>query len=222
MVTSVTDDAKPLNTYVVMGGTFDPVHAGHIKSARQLAEVMDYSCIHMMPCGDAYHKQGVTNAEHRLAMLSLALEQEARLAVDARETLRDGATFTVETLKQLRQELGSNAHICWVIGTDTARSIRTWHHWQKVFELANVIVIDRGADVLDISETQDWPATAIKDKTIFKQQAKGCFIQLALEPVEVSSTEIRDALYKQESVGDHVPQPVMNYIEQHGLYRGKN
>lgn len=218
---SVTDHQQNM-AYVVMGGTFDPIHNGHIKSAQQLAKVMDYPCIHMMPCGDAYHKQGTTNTKHRLAMLTLALEDAPVLALDTRETQRKGATYTVETLRQLRDELGDQAHICWVVGTDTARSITSWRHWQQVFELANVIVVNRGADTLAPCDTQEWPAQAITDTAFFKQQAKGCFIQLALEPVDVSSTEIRAALHKQEPVDHHVPQPVMNYIEQHGLYRGKN
>ncbi|MAA71987.1 MAG: nicotinic acid mononucleotide adenylyltransferase [Bermanella sp.] len=219
MAISVTDQKTE---YVVMGGTFDPVHNGHIHAANALAKAMDYSCIHMMPCGDAYHKQGSSSAQHRLAMLNLALQGEARLQSDPTETKRAGATYTVETLRQLRQELGPDAHICWLLGTDAAKGLSHWKDWQQVFELANIIVVNRGNEVLPEETSESWPARRVIDKEHFKQQASGCFMQLALEPVVVSSTQIRQALHKQETVGHHVPQPVMNYIELHGLYEGKN
>jgi nicotinate-nucleotide adenylyltransferase len=219
MVISVTDTK---NEYVVMGGTFDPVHDGHTQTANALARTMGYGCVHMMPCGDAYHKEGSSSAKHRLAMLELALEDEPLLKVDPREVEREGATYTVDTLKQLRHQLGAHAHICWVLGTDAAMGLTKWRHWQQVFQLANVIVVNRGGDVLPDNFSEHWPAQHVKSIEHFKQQANGCFIQLALEPVVVSSTEIRQALHKQESVGCHVPQAVMNYIELHGLYEGKN
>ena len=208
--------------YVVMGGTFDPVHNGHIISAQSLANVMDYAHVYMMPCGDAYHKQGVSQAKHRVEMLKHALRGQTTLMLDPRETLREGATYTVETLRQLRTELGDSAHISWVLGTDAAEGLTLWQDWQQVFQLANVIVINRAGDELAGSVTDSWPARQEQEIEKFKQQANGCFIQLALEPVAVSSTEIRQALHKQESVGSHVPQAVMNYIELHGLYKGKN
>ena len=219
MVISVTDTAKH---YVVMGGTFDPVHDGHIKSAQQLAQAMGYAHIYMMPCGDAYHKQGASQAKHRVAMLQQALADQSILLVDPRETLREGATYTVDTLKQLREELGDAAHICWVLGTDAAKRLTQWQDWAQLFQLANLIVINRAGDALADQDTHSWPAKQEKHIEKFKQQANGCFMQMALEPVVVSSTEIREALRKQEPVDGHVPQPVMNYIELHGLYRGKN
>lgn len=205
-----------------MGGTFDPVHNGHIQSAKALASVMGYEHIYMMPCGDAYHKQGASSAQHRLAMLHAALDHQAVLQIDPRETQRQGATYTVETLQQLRSELGGDAHICWVLGTDAAKGLTLWQNWQQVFTLANVIVINRAGVVLPEPVLQSWSAKQEHDVETFKQRASGCFMQLALEPIDVSSTQIRQALHKQEPVDHHVPQAVMNYIELHGLFKGKN
>ena len=208
--------------YVIMGGTFDPVHYGHINTANELAGTLKYDCVHMMPCGDAYHKQRVSAANHRLAMLELALADEPRLQVDTTEIQREGATYTVDTLQQLRQQLGVQAHICWVMGADAAAGLSKWQNWQAVFKLANVIVVNRGEDVLAMDAFKPWPAQYVTSIEDFKQQASGCFMQLALEPVVVSSTEIRQTLHKQESVDHHVPRAVMNYIELHGLYKGNN
>jgi len=219
---SVTDSKQTPLEYVVMGGTFDPVHNGHIQSAKQLVSTLGYDHIYLMPCGDAYHKQGVTQLDHRVAMLQLAIKDSVSLKLDLRETLREGATYTVDTLTQLRQELGKEAHISWVVGTDAAKGLVNWHQWQQVFEQANVIVIHRAGVPLDHSVTNAWPAKPCSDGQAFKQIPNGAFMQVALEPFDISSTEIREAINQKQSVDDHVPQAVLNYIEQHGLYRGNH
>ena len=206
--------------YVVFGGTFDPVHKGHLITARALADKLSYDCVNLMPCGDAYHKAGVSSALHRLAMLNLALAGDNKLILDAQETERSGATYTVDTLLRLRQQLGDNAHIAWVMGADAAETVQKWHNWQTLFQLANVIVVARDNEVpVDLSH---WPAKCVTESKEFKKQPAGCYMLLALEPVAVSSTQIRLKIKNQETVENHVPQSVIDYIEQHGLYRGEN
>jgi len=223
MVISVNKAIKSISRadeYVVLGGTFDPVHQGHLISARALADRMGYQNITLMPCGDAYHKGEVSLAQHRLAMLNLAIRGDSLLKVDDREVTRQGATYTVDTLKELRHKLGDNCHLVWVMGTDAAASLSGWFQWQQIFTLANVIVISRaGESELDLKH---WPAVKVDDVTTFKQQTCGCYLQLALQPVSISSSEIRLAVNKSEPVDHHVPQAVIEYIEQHGLYRGLN
>lgn len=204
--------------YVVLGGTFDPVHNGHLETARQLAQSLEYPQIVMMPCGDAYHKQGAQNAQHRLNMLHLAVECFPELTIDARETQRHGSTYTVETLQELRDWLGQAAHIVWVMGSDTAITLSSWHNWRRIFELSNVIVVSRaGAPAVECGH---WPAQLVIDPLEFKQHTHGCYLQIALEPYALSSSQIRLAVKNRESVDNHVPQTVIDYIEQHGLYQG--
>ena len=204
--------------YVVLGGTFDPVHNGHIISAQALAQTMAYNHVYLMPCGDAYHKGNTSSVEHRLSMLKLALQNQPILKLDERETRRSGATYTVDTLKVLRRELGDNAHIVWVMGTDAAAGLTKWHQWQQVFALANVLVVARAGE-RDIC-LDHWPAHQLADKTDFKTRPFGCYLQLTLPQVEISSSEVRACIKKYEVVDNHVPQPVIEYIERHGLYRG--
>ncbi len=206
--------------YVVFGGTFDPVHMGHLITAKALVKTMAYENLYLMPCGDAYHKQGAGKAKHRLAMLELALKDESALKVDKRETLRSGATYTVDTLSELRAELGEQAHLVWVMGTDTAAQLCHWQNWQQVFELANVLVVARANEAA--IDTCFWPAECLTDINEFKKQPFGCYMQLALPPVALSSSQIRLALQNQQNVDNHVPPSVIQYIEQHGLYRGEN
>lgn len=203
---------------VIFGGTFDPVHNGHLISAQELARKMAYQTVTLMPCGQAYHKTGSSTAQHRLNMLNLAVAKSTVLDLDEQEVLRDGATYTVDTLRHLRQELGEHAHITWVMGTDSAQSIVHWHQWRQIFTLANVIVIARsGESELDLSH---WPAKLVNEVETFKQSPHGCYCQLALTPISLSSSEVRKAIKNHQPVDNHVPQAVIEYIEQHGLYRG--
>lgn len=204
----------------ILGGTFDPVHNGHLISAQELARSMDYSRITLMPCGEAYHKDGASRSEHRLNMLKIAVQDIDSLGIDDREVLRPGATYTVDTLTELRHELGPDAHLVWVMGTDAALSLDKWHQWQQIFALANVIVISRaGEPELTLPH---WPATQVDNVETFKQHVSGCYYQVGLTPISLSSSEVRQAINHHESVDNHVPHAVIEYIEQHGLYRGLN
>lgn len=205
---------------VVFGGTFDPIHEGHLISACELSDVMGYQSLTLMPCGQAYHKHGASHSQHRLNMLKLGISDYSQLQMDDREVFREGATYTVDTLAELRRELGPEAHIVWVMGTDSALSLDRWHQWQQIFTLANVIVISRaGEPELTLPH---WPAKQVNDVETFKQHASGCYFQVGLTPISLSSSEVRKAINNHQSVDNHVPHAVIEYIEQHGLYRGLN
>lgn len=222
MVIFVSNPVKPVQC-VVLGGTFDPVHFGHLQSAQELAQTLGYEKVTLMPCGDAYHKdRNITSAAHRLAMLELAVKSLSgtELRVDDRETRRQGATYTVETLQGLREELGSKAHIVWVMGTDAALGLHKWFAWQRIFELANIIVVARNGETFQPKHV--WPAKHIKDINEFKGQSHGAYYTVCLTPVDISSSDIRAAIQSSKSVENHVPQTILNYVEQHGLYQGNN
>lgn len=205
--------------YVVLGGTFDPIHNGHLASAQSLSDTFGYELIYLMPCGDAYHKGQVSSVKHRLAMIKQGIQEISCLALDRRETERSGPTYTVDTLSELREELGESAHICWVMGTDAAASIKSWRDWPRLFELANVIVMERAGEP---SGHLDWPAKHMEDIKEFKEQPFGCYMTCTLPQVLLSSSDIRQAVNHQQSVVDHVPETVNHYIQKHGLYRGNN
>lgn len=203
---------------VVLGGTFDPIHNGHIQAASELTQTMGYPQITLMPCGLAYHK-AVTQSpnDQRLTMLSLGTKHYPELLVDERELQRDGPTYTVDTLAEFRQELGKLAHICWVVGQDAAQTLDQWYDWQRIFELANLIVIARPGE--DWPNTSNWPADLIKDADDFKKRPNGAFFCTTLTPLAISSSMVRNKVKNQQSIDDLVPSPVVNWIEANGLYR---
>ncbi|EAT11640.1 nicotinate-nucleotide adenylyltransferase [Bermanella marisrubri] len=207
-----------MSEFVAFGGTFDPVHFGHIISARDVAQQMGYQQVHLVPCGDAYHKGGaLTHSTHRLAMLEQALAEEPWLLADGRETRREGATYTIDTLKDLRSELGPDAHIAWVMGSDTADQLTSWHNWRSLFELANVIVVRRAHE--SRPNLSSWPCRWMQDTKDFKACAFGAALELELTPVDISSTDVRCRLKNHQSVADLVPPSVLKYINTLGLYR---
>jgi len=206
---------------VVFGGTFDPIHRGHIETARAVHEQLGYAEVCLMPCGDPYHKPAsAVSCRHRLAMLELVAKQEPWLRVDSRECRRDGPTYTIDTLAQLRLEYGPKAHITWVMGSDAASSLSYWYNWRSLFEFANILVVKRAGE--DDADLTAWPGCQTKDIDVFKASSQGAIFEVELPQIELSSSQIRSMIQHHSPVDNHVPQDVIKYIEQHGLYRGNN
>jgi nicotinate-nucleotide adenylyltransferase len=131
------------------GGTFDPVHTGHIAIARAVRDAL-HADVHLLPAADPPHK-GPTHADakQRARMLELAVDGEAGLLVDRRELRRDGPSYTVDTLRGMRDELGPHAPIVWMVGGDSVFGLDTWHRWRELFDLAHVLAIAREGAPID-------------------------------------------------------------------------
>jgi nicotinate-nucleotide adenylyltransferase len=119
---------KSREMVAIMGGTFDPIHNGHLRAAVELLDDLDVTCLRLMPCFTPVHKPGPsTTNQQRLAMLQRAIEQDNRLCIDTRELDRAGPSYTVDTLVELRQELGQDMALVMVIGMDSFLALPTWH-----------------------------------------------------------------------------------------------
>ena len=207
-----------MTEHVIFGGTFDPVHNGHIQTAKELTQKLGYEHMTLMPCGEAYHKANdESDAQHRWRMLQLAAENESALLLDDREILRSGPTYTVQTLRELRAELGPAAHIAWVMGQDAAAGLTRWHEWTSLFDLANLIVVARPDE--HWPDMDDWPARHMDDVQSFKKQPNGAVFCLSLTPMAISSSLVRQKVKNQQSIDDLVPAQVVNWIQANKLYR---
>ncbi|MCX7960935.1 MAG: nicotinate (nicotinamide) nucleotide adenylyltransferase [Burkholderiales bacterium] len=182
----------------VFGGTFDPVHNAHLALARAALSALGAERVLWIPTGaPPYRRAPVASAEHRVAMLRLALAGEPRHAIDERELAPGHSGYTVDTLRSLRAELGAGVELVLLMGADQYATRDTWHRWEEVARLARIAVAQRpGA-----------PAPG-----------EGALV-VPFAPMDVSASAIRARLARGEDVSALVPPAVLAYIRAHGLYR---
>lgn len=205
----------------VFGGTFDPVHYGHLHSARELLQRAPLDALHMLPCHLPPHRQQPgCSSEQRLAMLRLACA-DTELQVDDRELRRSGPSYSVDTLQQIRAEIGAQASLVWVMGSDAFAALDSWHQWQRLPTLAHIVVMARPGEALPTegAVAELLAARRGDDPALLGREACGRIVPLALTPYPISATDIRRRLKKGLPVDELMPPAVVNYIRQHHLYR---
>lgn len=211
---------------VQLGGTFDPVHAGHLALARHAARALDAD-VHLMPAFRPPHRTApVAPAQDRLAMLRAALDalppqQRARLHVDDREYGRDAPSYSVDSLRELRGEIGATAPLALLIGDDAVPGLPTWHRWRELFALAHIVVATRpgvrpqpeSALALELSRRLTTHAEDLNAAPV------GRIYRLTIPEHPASASEIRRRLAAGDDVGDWLSPEVRRYIDERGLYR---
>lgn len=208
---------------VLYGGTFDPVHVGHLGVARHARDALRAEVL-LMPAADPPHK-GPTRADaaQRAGMLHAAVGEEPGLAVDLRELRRDGPSYTVDTLRALRDEVGPDAPWAILVGADSFRALDTWSRWYELFALAHVVVARRPGSALGdglpaavAAEARGrWAASADE----LHAAPSGAVLALDQPLFRVSASEIRRRIAAGEPWRDLVPPAVAAHISAHGLYR---
>lgn len=204
----------------IFGGTFDPVHYGHLRAASEVAEQLSVNDFRLLPAGRPPHREGTwAEARHRLAMLELALAPYPDLTVDEREVHRQGPSFMVETLESIRAEAG-DAPILMCLGQDAANGLDRWHRWREICDLAHLVVMTRPrshphypddlAEYIDqrqVRRTRDLMGTPA-----------GCVRHVEVTQLEISSTDIRRQLATGRDPRFLLPATALAYIRKHGLY----
>ena len=205
----------------VFGGTFNPVHYGHLRSALELVERLQLEQLRLMPSASPPHRDAPEcSAERRAAMVELAVSGEPRLVCDAREMQRPGKSYTIDSLIELRGELGAQRGLCMVLGCDAVQDIATWHRWQELLDWAHIVIIARpGWQLPRAGELAQWLKThQLESPELLRQRPCGGIVIEELRPLAISSTEIRDLLASGRSVRYLMPQSVLDYIQTHTLY----
>ncbi len=201
------------------GGTFDPVHFGHLRAALELAEGARLERLSLLPNHRPVHR-GPTAAStaDRLAMLELATRDVARLAVDPREALRDEPSYSVDTLEAVRAQ-APHATLVFFMGMDAFSGFPGWHRPERILELANLVVVDRpGAEPSEAAE-------ALLDRQIVRAGPRivdggaGAIERRAVTQLEISATRIRETVRSGRSSRFLLPEEVREYIRDKGLYR---
>jgi len=189
----------------IFGGTFDPVHNAHLRIARLALDALGLARLLWVPTGaPRYRAAPVASAADRLAMLELALAGELRYRIDARELRPEASGYTVDTLTELRAELGADAPLVLLMGSDQYDKLAGWHRWRELFGLARIAVIARPG----------WAPEASVEV-----RAAGPVLRVEMAPLDISSTEIRRRVARGEDVSGMLPPPVLDYISTNRLYR---
>ena len=203
----------------LFGGTFDPVHFGHLRPAVEIAERYDLETLFVMPSHRPAHR-GPTGAssEQRIAMLSMAVQDAPRLVVDAREALRDEPTYTFDTLSEIRQEQ-PDVTILFFLGMDTFATFDTWHNWEGILELANLVVLNRpGATHSDFSRQLLERQLSANGAEIVNGRT-GVVQSCDVTQLAISATDVRRRIASDLSVRFLLPDAVSEYIGDNNLYR---
>lgn len=214
-----------MNTHLVLmyGGTFDPVHHGHLRSALELTQVLPVSRVHLIPCQLPPHRnQPGATAEQRLAMLQLATAEEPLLEVDDRELQRQGPSWSVDTLLSLRQEYGSLQPLAMVLGWDAFLGLPQWSRRERLLELAHLIVLARPGQMDEASPEllQLLQQHELKSGEQLNATPAGRILRLSLpSAMQVSATYIRRLLSQQVSARYLLPDSVIEFIRTHQLYQ---
>jgi nicotinate-nucleotide adenylyltransferase len=212
---------------IFYGGTFDPVHEGHLAIARAVVATFDHE-IRLLPSADPPHRAAPgASGEQRARMLDLAVAGDPRLLVDRRELHRQGPSFTVDTLLEVRRELGPSAAIVWVLGIDALVRLNTWHRWRQIFELAHVLGVERPGTATDKSWLQRRAPYVYaeilprwRESGDLASAPCGYFAALPIRPLRAeSATEVRKRIGSGQPWKELVPAAVASYIREHGLYR---
>ena len=197
----------------LLGGTFDPIHFGHLLLAVHSYEELDLDRVIFIPSRLPPHKsQPVAEAADRLEMVRLALADDERFLVCDCELGRAEPSYTIETVRQLQSSLGSDAHLFWLIGSDMAEDLPSWQKIAELVELIEIIVVGRAG--------QAQPDYSLLEPTLTAEQIKRLRAQaIDLPLIDISSTQIRERIGAGQSVRYLLPRVVEEYITQHKLYR---
>ncbi len=180
----------------ILGGTFDPVHLGHLRVAWEAAEFLDAD-VHLMPANVPPHRaQPIASAVQRVAILRAALQGQDRLVLDQRELHRDGPSYSVDTLIELRQEIGTTRPVVLLVGADAYSGLPSWHRWRELFDLAHIGVLTRaGHEIRESPELAAQTRTRrIEAASELQQSASGSVIDIRVSALEISATHIRNEL----------------------------
>jgi len=209
----------------LFGGTFDPIHFGHLRLATELAEAFKLEKVIFLPAGLPYHRGtgAHATAEQRLAMVKLATQRDARFDVDDRELRRAGPTYTYDTLSEVRAERGPQVPLVFLIGSDAFGQIHTWHRWTELFDLAHFAVAIRADDTEWLSKGPGaFPADVGPRVTLSLRELLGSpagkIMTFSMTPLAIASTAIRNLVRDDASVRYLTPDPVAEYIRSHKLY----
>ena len=210
----------------VLGGTFDPIHYGHLRLAEEIAGTLKLDQVRFVPSGTPPHRAapGVPG-EHRLAMVELAAAGNPRFHVDGREVRRAGPAYTFDTLAELRAEAGGTRPLALLVGADAFLEFATWHRWHEIFGLAHIVVahrpgypVERWDERMPQPLAREYSSRLVQQPLAVHLSPAGGIAVVPFTALDISATAVRDRLRAGASPRYLLPDVVLDYIQLHRLY----
>ena len=205
----------------LLGGTFNPIHFGHLNLANCLVDYLHVESVRMIPCAIPPHRETPSvSAEKRLAMLQLAIDDHPLLTSDDLELRKSTPSYSIETVQQIRQQVGEETPLFFCIGMDSLLTIDSWHHWQQLLDYCHLAICPRPGYKLPIKgHLAEWIEQNLCDDIArVKTLAQGCLHLCKIPLKDISSTAIRDSIKCAQSIDHLTPKSVVNFITKHSLY----
>lgn len=205
----------------ILGGSFDPVHDGHLRLALEVLEQLSLDVVKFIPCRQHVLKtHSPIDSKHRLAMLRLALQHSPQFEVDERELNRNTPSYMLDTLKSLHEE-DSTLSLNLIIGNDVAANFHEWHAWKEIFNYAHVIIATRpGYDLNSIDCLKEESHRIATTKQALIKKPSGHIFLVETSRLDIASTQIRHRIRLNQSAQFLIPETVREYIDARKLYRG--
>lgn len=209
----------------ILGGTFNPIHFGHLRMAQELADALKLAQVRFIPAANPPHKDMPTiSAQQRAEMVQLAIADNHRFVLDKRELLRTGASYSIDTLQSLRDELGATASITLFMGSDAFSKFDTWHRWQEIIQLCHIALVQRpqlrGHDTALSKTLETFLHNHYSENPDdIHELPAGIVTMRQVTALDISSTALRQALKSKNSVRYLMPGNVIDYIQSNQLYR---
>ncbi len=207
----------------LLGGTFNPIHFGHLRMAQELADAVNLDEVRFITSANPPHKTAPNvSAEHRCHMVQLAIQNNPQFLLDTRELNRTGASYTIDTLISLRSELGDDVALSLMMGSDAFTKLNTWHRWQELLNFCHLILVQRPSSL--IKQPLDHALETLlhehytEDADDLSAQAAGCIHMQYVTSLDISSTAIRAAFKNKLTPRYLLPENVIHYIELHQLF----
>jgi nicotinate-nucleotide adenylyltransferase len=212
----------------ILGGTFDPIHFGHLRLAEEVAQTLRLSEVRFVPSGTPPHRAAPrTPTLHRLAMVRLAASGNQLFKVDEREVRRTGPAYTFDTLTEIRAEIGASVPLVLMVGADAFLDFAAWHRWHELFGLAHVAVahrpgfpVERWRDSMPQPLAREHDARRMQQPLAVHLAPAGGIVVIPFTALDISATAIRELVKTGGSPRYLLPDPVLDYIRSEGLYSG--
>ncbi len=205
----------------ILGGTYDPVHFGHLRTALDVRQALGIPRVHLLPCRVPPHRdEPHLSADARLTLLELAVQNEPALQIDTRELEREGPSWMVDTLRSLRKDIGPDEPLCLALGMDALSGLAGWHNWREIPGLCHLVVMHRaGYDWPREGEVAEWLKTArMDDVTTLHDAPAGWAAAVRVTQLDISSTSVRALLADGQSARYLLPESVLERMTQENWY----